>query len=159
MGYKGTMRSIGAAMRAAERDSKRKQREYEKRAKQLQKMQALERAEFEVEQYENELEVKVSLHKELSGYNWIDIGKPESPVEPTYANKREVKARQKLETFKPGFFDKVFGGEMKKVEELENKLEKSIRKDKNDYEKLLEVWEKDVEEYKQLKNLYNGITV
>jgi len=37
MGWKGTVRSIGAAVRAAERDEKRRQRELEKQQKQYEK--------------------------------------------------------------------------------------------------------------------------
>jgi len=158
MGYKGTMRSIGAAVRAAERDSKRRQREYDKKAKQLQKMQELERAKFEVEQYENDLEVKLSLHKELSGYNWMDINKAEKPIEPEYIKSREEKAKHKLDTFKPGLFDKLLGGEDKKIAELESKLEKAILRDKNEYEETYKKWKNETEEYESVQSLYNGIS-
>ena len=40
MGWKGAVRSIGAAVRAAERDAKRRQRELEKRQRQYTKHQS-----------------------------------------------------------------------------------------------------------------------
>lgn len=66
MGLKGTVRSIGAAVRAAERDAKRRQRELEKRQIQYGKMQEFEQAAYEVALYENHIEVIQSLHKECS---------------------------------------------------------------------------------------------
>ena len=63
MGWKGTILTIGAAARRAERDSKRRQMELEKRKKQYEKMQELEQAAYEVDVYENHIEVIKSLHK------------------------------------------------------------------------------------------------
>ena len=56
MGWKGTIRSINAAIREAERESKRRQRELERQRKECEKLAALERAELEVAEYENYIE-------------------------------------------------------------------------------------------------------
>jgi len=50
MGWKGTVRSIGSAVRAAERDAMRRQRK-------LDKIQELEQAEYEVDVYENHIKL------------------------------------------------------------------------------------------------------
>ncbi len=51
MGWKGAVRSVGAVVRAVERDSKRRRRELERQQKQYEKMLELEQAEYEVEVY------------------------------------------------------------------------------------------------------------
>ncbi|GAU78487.1 hypothetical protein [Fusibacter sp. 3D3] len=158
MGYKGTLRSLEATMRAAERDSKRRQREFENREKQLQKMQELERAKFEVDQYENDLEVKTSLHKEITGYNWNDIGHIEKPVEPLYLKNREEKARYALDTYKPRFIDKIFKKEEKKIEKMKIELKNAMLYDKNEYDENYETWQKKLEEYENLHAIYLRIS-
>ena len=56
MGYKSVLRSVAAAQRRSEREARRRQREFARKQKQVAKMQELERARFEVEQYENYIE-------------------------------------------------------------------------------------------------------
>ena len=51
MGWKGTLRSVNSAIKASERESRRKQRELERRRKQYNKMVELEQAQYEVEQF------------------------------------------------------------------------------------------------------------
>lgn len=74
MGWKGTIRSIQAAQRRAERESRRRQRELEKQRQQLEKMQELERAAYEVEVYENHIDLLLSVHKECGTiWNWEEL--------------------------------------------------------------------------------------
>lgn len=64
MGWKGTLRSMGAASRQAERNAQRRQRELEKRHREFAKMEALEQAAYEVDVYENQIDLLLSVHKE-----------------------------------------------------------------------------------------------
>lgn len=57
MGWKGTLRSIRAAQRRAEREAQRRRRELERQRKQLEKMRELERAAYEVQVYENYIDL------------------------------------------------------------------------------------------------------
>ena len=86
MGWKGTVRSIGAAIRAAERDAQRRQRELERERKHYAKMQELEQAAYEVEVYKNRIELLTSVHKECSAQiDWksiVDSGPPATPLGP-----------------------------------------------------------------------------
>jgi hypothetical protein len=59
-------------MRRAERDAQRRQRELEKQRKQLEKMQELERAAYEVQVYENHIDLMLSVHKALGQYYSTD---------------------------------------------------------------------------------------
>ncbi len=99
MGWKGAVRSIGAAVRAAERDAKRRQRELEKQQKHYEKMQELERAAYEVEIFENYIEIIKSLHKECSNQiDWNKISLSRQPVKPTFSKLNEEKAKLKVST-------------------------------------------------------------
>lgn len=49
MGYKGTIRSIGTAIRAAEREEKKRQRELERQQKEMERREELERGQANVE--------------------------------------------------------------------------------------------------------------
>ncbi|MGY8871328.1 MAG: hypothetical protein ACKVJE_12890 [Pseudomonadales bacterium] len=142
MGWKGTVRSIGAAVRAAERDAKRRQRELEKRQKQYDKMQELEQASYEVEVYENGIEVIQSMHKDCSDHiDWLSIAKLPQPQTPVKKSINEEKARVKLNSYKPGFVDKLFKWESKKTVNLNNRIDDSIKKDEVEYRKSTQIYE------------------
>ncbi len=58
MGWKGTLRTMQASARRAERNAHRRQRELERQHKEYARMEALEQAAYEVEVYENHVEGK-----------------------------------------------------------------------------------------------------
>ena len=83
MGYKGVLRSMAAAQRRQEREAKRQQREFERQRKQLEKMQLFEQARFEVEEFENYIEVITSVQKECGpAWDWEAIQNRPAPKEP-----------------------------------------------------------------------------
>lgn len=96
MTWKSTLRSINAAAKRAERESRRRQKEFEARRKQLQKAQELELAQFEVEEYENYIELIQSMHIDCdSEYDWnIIVNSPPSP-EPQLSNDSQRIAQHK----------------------------------------------------------------
>ncbi|MBI9010951.1 MAG: hypothetical protein JEZ08_01875 [Clostridiales bacterium] len=157
MGYKGTIRSIGAAVRTAERNAKRRQRELEKQAKEIQKMEELERASFEVSKYENELEVLTTLHNDMSGCNMSLLENLVEPIEPTYHKTKELKARQVLSDYKPGIFDKVFGTGDKKVSKLESKIELATEQDKHTFDLSMDRWRTEKKEFSYFDKLLSDI--
>ena len=64
MGEKATIRALLAAQRREEREAQRRLRELERQAKEQAKLSAIEQARLEVERFENQLEVLLSVHKE-----------------------------------------------------------------------------------------------
>ncbi len=89
MGWKGTIRSIGAACRAAERDAKRRQRELERQQKQYEKMQELEQAAYEVDVYQNHIDLLQSIHKECSSpVDWKITASASEPEKPENIRER-----------------------------------------------------------------------
>lgn len=150
MGWKGTVRSIGAAVRAAERDAKRRQRELERQQKQYEKMQELEQAAYEVEVYENYIDVIQSTHKECSSpIDWNEIASSKQPAEPQRKNDNELEARQSLESYRPGLIDRLLKREEKKRALLFQKIGEAIQKDEANYKSSVSKWEKDTREWKE----------
>ncbi len=150
MGWKGTVRSVGAAVRAAERDAKRRQRELERQQKQYEKMQELEQAAYEVEVYENHIEVIQSIHKECSPtIDWNKIALSKQPTEPQKSNHNEAEARESLDAYKPGFIDRIFKREEKKRTILSQKVNEAISTDETHYKSRVSKWEKETEEWKE----------
>lgn len=150
MGWKGTVRSIGATVRAAERDAKRRQRDLERQQKQYEKMQELEQAAYEVEVYENHIDVIQSIHKECSTpIDWNKISSSTQPIEPQRNNDNESEARQSLESYKPGFIDRLFKREEKKRALLSQKIDEAIKKDQANYKSSVSKWEQDTGEWKE----------
>lgn len=130
MGWKGTVRSLNSAIRAADRNAKQRQRELEKREKQYEKMQELEQASYEVEVYKNEIEIIQSIHKDCSDYiNWEAIANSIKPLNPIKNTINEDNAKEKLKNYIPGFIDKLFKLKIERIKKLESNIEKSMKKD------------------------------
>jgi hypothetical protein len=150
MGWKGTVRSIGAAVRAAERDAKRRQRELEKQHKQFEKMQELEQAAYEVDVYENHIDVIQSTHKECSPpVDWNKIALSKQPIEPKKKSENEDDARLASDSYKPSFIDRLFKREEKKREKFSQKIAKAIETDDSYYKVKVSSWESKTEEWKE----------
>ncbi len=150
MGWKGTVRSVGAAVRAAERDAKRRQRELERQQKQIEKMQELEQAVYEVDVFENHIDVIQTIHKECSPpVDWNQIALSRQPKEPKKTNNKENEARKMSDSYKPGFIDRLFKREEKKREILSQKIAKAIKSDEAYYKSKISSWKTKTEEWKE----------
>jgi hypothetical protein len=66
MGWQATFRAVQAAERRLVRDSQKRHRELERRAKEQAKLSGIEQARLEVEKFENQLDGLLSIHKEQS---------------------------------------------------------------------------------------------
>jgi len=144
MGWKGTVRSIGAAVRRHEREVQRRQRELEKQKKLYAKMEAMEQAAHEVAVYENHIEVIQSIHKEWGNLiDWEAIAKTPEPTEPTNIHQRE-------KDFRPGLITKLLGNQDKAKAKV-------IKKDTDEYEKKYNKWKLDYAEWQDNKALANQL--
>lgn len=154
MGYKGFIRSINATANQIDRESRRKQKEYEKALKQKKKLLAIEKAKIEVAQFENKLDILQSMHKDCnSAINWESVKDTKKPEEPKKKDKNEKDSNSALENFKPVFFDNYFGRKKKKIKKLEDQLEIAKKLDEENYQKELENYNLLIEEWK------NGIAI
>lgn len=138
MGWKGTIRTIGAIHRANQRENQRQARAQEKYNKAIEKIQNNIEASRQVMMYEHHIDTLKSIHKEYGELiDWKAISKLKKPSEPIMKNTNENK-------FKVGFFTKVFGNE-------EKQKKKAIEKDEEKYKILHNKWIKDCKEWKNDK--------
>ncbi|MGD1277644.1 MAG: hypothetical protein ABR964_10525 [Tepidisphaeraceae bacterium] len=95
MGPKGTLRAIQATERRLQREAQRRQRELARLEKEKAKLSAIEQAHLEVETYENQLEVLLSVHKEpCEQWDWEGLASALPPPSPKNYSHRELRARQ-----------------------------------------------------------------
>lgn len=142
---RGVIRSMEASARRAERESLRRQKEYNK-------MMEIERASYEVEMHENQVAVLQSMHQDCSEkVDWNQIKNLAPPIIPIKKNEYELGAQRNLEKYKPTFSQKLFGKVEKTKESLELEIKNAIRKDEEkfadefkSYEEEKKEWEDDI---------------
>jgi hypothetical protein len=154
MGFKKTLRSIEATSRRLEREAKRGQRELEKQQKQLEKLQQLELAKAEVEEYENYLDVIMSIHKDC-GYpwDWEKIQSSTPPMKPIVEHEHEQLAQANLDEYKPSISDKLLKRVDSKREELIQAVKDARRRDKELYESTLNKYKNNYLEYQTKRDI------
>lgn len=158
MGWKGTLRSVNAAVNRMEREQKRRQRELIQQRKQYEKMQALQKAQFEVQEFENYIEVLLSIHKECGNpWNWHEIVQIPSPEEPIRERRKEKIAVKKFRSYKPNLADKLLGQTEKKQNELKKAVEIARKRDEEEYELALKDYENSMGEWKKTLRIAKGV--
>lgn len=141
MGWKGTIRSIQASARKAERNAQRRQRELEKRQSAYAKMEALEQAAYEVEVYENHIEVLLSVHRESAErIDWLATAERAEPSRPTHQSRNELLAKAKLDAYQPGFIARVFKLQQRQIDKLTREVENARDLDSRELEQNLSTW-------------------
>ena len=93
------MRRMAATQRRQERESRQRQKELEKRRKEMAKLSELDQARLEVESFENELDVLVSMHKDCRDpIDWLALATALPPHAPMKLARRQLAAafRQSL---------------------------------------------------------------
>lgn len=154
MGWKGTLRSAGAAVRRAERQARRRQKELERRQREIERMAELEQAAYEVEVFENYLERIVSLHQEeAKPVGWELMTREEAPPSPAASDARERWAAEQLASYRPGLWDRLLGREEAKRQALAKQLERAKAEDRAAYEAALEEHRRAVAEIEERREL------
>ncbi|MGL6237542.1 hypothetical protein [Aeromonas dhakensis] len=161
MGWKGTLRSINAAAKRADRHAKRRQRELLKNQIAYEKMQELEKAAYEVDVFENYIDVIQSIHKDCGdSVDWLKISTSQEPAKPLIISDNERQAIARLNSFAPSFIDKLFGKVTSKRQKLEKEVSIAKVKDTQINSINLSQWNIDVEEWKErvslARRLLNG---
>ncbi|OSP51202.1 hypothetical protein B7G55_14345 [Aeromonas hydrophila] len=161
MGWKGTLRSINAAAKRADRHAKRRQKELLKSQIAYEKMQELEKAAYEVDVFENYIDVIQSIHKDCGdSVDWLKISTSQEPAKPLIIRDNEHQAIARLNSFSPSFIDKLFGKVTSKRQKLEKEVSIAKVKDTQINITNLSQWNIDVEEWKErvslARRLLNG---
>ncbi|MGJ4748142.1 hypothetical protein ACQV5M_17415 [Leptospira sp. SA-E8] len=158
MGWKGTVRSLVAYSRAVERENVRRQKAYAKHQKELAKLQELEAARIEVEEYENYIELIQTAHKGVPDiYDWQNVALTPKPAEPKKDTKVSEALRNKLNNFHPNFFQRLFKLEEKAKAKLSRKLSEANALETSTYENNLAEWEAKVQEWQEMTEVAKGI--
>mgnify|MGYP007066199167 CR=1 FL=1 len=158
MGWKGSARSLGALARQIERDAVKRQRELERQRSQLQKMQEMDRAAYEVQVYENYIDVLLSIHKDSNEiFDWKFIQSTTSPIKPEKSDSNERYAQKNLNSFKPRFSDKLLNRVETKREELIAAIENGKIKDEEQYQESLRNHKLEYEDWKVITELAKRI--
>jgi O6-methylguanine-DNA--protein-cysteine methyltransferase len=154
----GAIRSYGAAVRRMEREQQRKARESAKRFKEQQKLQEIKNAQQAVADWEDYVETLQSIHKNCTTpVDWNQIKNTNKPIEPILESKHEIIAINKLENFKPSFFDKLFGLTQKKINRLKDLLKQAKAKDNKEYDVNYKEYLDELNNWQELQEISNGI--
>lgn len=158
MGWKGAIRSMQAASRQADRDALRRQCELERQQKDYEKFKVLQRATHDVKVFENHIEQLASIHKESSEpVNWDAIAESEPPPAPLCSNAHEQAAYNDLESYAPGFVDKLFSRTAHKRQQLTSALEEAKKSDGDEFKVGISQHRKDQSEWEAEQNLAKRI--
>jgi hypothetical protein len=107
--------------RQLERDQRANEKLRAAHAKEAEKL----RAAHEVNQFENYLELLVSLHKDCGDdWGWPSTAKVGAPPLPSRGDRHESAEAAEMQAYKPGFFEKLFGGDKKRLALLANAVER-----------------------------------
>lgn len=91
--------------------------------KEIAKQQELERARYEVEVFENKIDLIHSIHKECDDqFNWFEISRLTHPHHKRQPGDHELDAQAKLDAFKPSMIQKM----LKTVDKEEEKLRQEV---------------------------------
>jgi hypothetical protein len=145
--------SSGSSGRRQRTQAYRRQNELAKLQRESEKMQELQRAKYEVDLYENHIEMIHSIHKECDDLiDWQTLQTCPPPLIKGQAGSKERAAESALLQFKPGLLDKLF----KRTEKIRAMFEQQIldarKEDQEDYQS----WEETV---KLAKRIIEGDTV
>ena len=158
MGWRGTLRSLQAAARQAEREAERRNREWAKEEKLALRIAELESAEEEYLEYVKEVEDLITVHTECSPRsNWEAFRTASPPGVPIRKDNRESLARQHLEEYRPGLKDKILRREETTRKRLEQAVDEGRTLDDKKFEEALRDYEKQKRDFDRRKTIAEGI--
>ncbi|WP_374076077.1 hypothetical protein [Bdellovibrio bacteriovorus] len=148
MGWKGTLRSVRAEIRRAE-----------KRQIQYEKMRQAEQARDLVYEQDNYLEKIKSSHKIFAEkIDWNIFLKASEPISPIKTNSREAEAISKYENYRPGWIVRKLRLVQWRKNSLKRNVEKAKQKDEEEYNAQRRQFEYDHAQWKHDKDLAERIT-
>jgi len=145
VGWRGVLRSVAAAARAAEREALRQQKE-------RQRAELFAATAGAVDEWEAHLARMVSLHTNLAApIDWRSIAERPRPEEPACNRPNERRATAALANFAPSVFDVFRGGAQKRRASLVAAVATAVDRDERDHrnarlahEQALVEWNDDV---------------
>jgi hypothetical protein len=136
MGWKGNLRSVVAYANKLEKEEHRRASQAAKQYKAMLKQEEFENGKKVVQEYNDYIELISSTHKDASEtLNWQEIMNEPEPARPVVKYDHLQAAKKNLESYKPSFFDKLFGSSKAKIKRLEGLVAMAPHEDKKVYEK------------------------
>ncbi len=143
MGWRGGVRSLAAAERAAAKESLRER-------KIALKQQMIANAADAVGKWERYIENITSIHTNaVSSINWQEVAATTPPAPPVRQTKHHDAAKAALDAFKPHLFDFFYGGSEKRKQRLEAAIEKARTTDAAEFKSAEEKYTSDVLEWEK----------
>lgn len=156
--FRQVARSYVAAARRAEREQKRRAREAARDYKEQLKRKEISSAADTVKQYEEYIAVLMSIHKNCADkIDWEQVLAEPEPDKPEKQDVLEREAKQRLDSFKPSFFDKIFGSSNRKIRKLEEQVAAARQKDESNYQTQLKEYKSQLDEWMVVQKLAQGI--
>ncbi len=141
MGWRGTVRSLNAALKSAERESQR-------RSKAQLKQEIAEHAETAVSEWQAYLLELKTVHVRLANaVDWNSLAEKTQPDKPGRLTKHIDKANKALKKFKPGRLDFLRGGTEKRQQKLLDAQQAAPDIDQADYEKAIKKYSEEFAEW------------
>lgn len=154
MSWNQTLRSIEAAARRHERESRARFREIQRQSKHLERLSTKERAQIEVNAFTSQIEVLTSIHKECGRYwNWKVLAEAPQPVAPVQQQRRAGEVIARRDAYSPGFLDKLLGKAAKQAEAFALELEVAARADEHEYNELAATHERELAQWQDQTHL------
>jgi hypothetical protein len=149
MGWRGTVRSLGAIARQAERDSMRRAREHARHVATMEKLDAKERAAEAVKQFEEYVERLVIIHRTCSSSaNWNARAAAPPPNEPQRTSEHEASAKRNLERYKPSLVARLLGRVEKQRDVLGKLVEQGRLADDRSFVERSGQYKQDMEDHR-----------
>lgn len=143
MGWKGTIRSLAATARAAEKEAQR-------RGKQQLKEQMHKVSASAVEDWEDYVHDLVSIHTDMADIvDWHAIANQSPPSAPMLSHINQDRVESALIKFKPSIFHVFRGGPAKLRSQLEAQVDEAAALDQFEYQHALAIHSKKVEEWEE----------
>ena len=154
MGWRGTLRTLGAIAREAERNAQRRQKEHQRYLVAVEKSKQKEEAAQSVSDYQTHLSNLVSIHKSgTDAIAWDEYANATPPAVPSEGHEREQLAQQRLATYSPSWFTRVLGLTERKLRSLEGAVLTARNEDEEKNKAHLVQYQQDLAEHQKQKQL------
>lgn len=158
MGWKSALRSAAASARRSEREQERRQRQAARNYKEALKAQIQTESAVLVQKYEAYLALITSVHRQASPpISWNEVVTRAAPTPPPVLATREQAARQALDSYRPGFWARLFRSAGNQRAELERRLANAVTEDEADNQQRTAKYEAELAEWQGMQELGRAV--
>lgn len=145
MGWRGTVRTLGAIARQSERESMKRARDHARHMVAMEKLEAKEQAAAAVLEYEKYVHKLVTIHRSCStATDWEARAKARPPSEPWRKTSNEDQAKQKLAAYKPSWLTRILGKTQSEKDALAMVIATAKLADERELAEKLDQYQKDL---------------